>query len=840
MPLDLSRIGADREEALLRPREIYTALPHRPWPYLRQEQGEVLDKWFEARHQRDIVIKQNTGGGKTVAGLLIAQSTLNEEVGKAVYLAPDKYLAAQVRAEAHRLGLATADDPRDPAFLTQEAILVTNFYKLINGRSVFGVLGDGRDVIDLGVVVVDDAHAALATTEGQFRLTIPNSHSAYETLLTWFTEDLKQQSVKQYRDIRSGDTSAASRIPFWSWSARHGDVMELLHGHRNEDEFMFVWPLISDVLHLCSATVTSRGIEIRPPAPPIRRIPAFANAKRRVYLTATLADDSVLVTNFDAEPRLLSRPVTPNSAADLGDRLILAPLTINRDLDDEAVRKLAADFARGDRDGDGVVDAEPINVVVIVPGDWAADAWRPYGAQVHRAGTLEDVVATLRAGHVGLVVLVNKYDGVDLPGDACRLLVLDGVPRPMDGVERREALALADSPARIARMVQRIEQGMGRGVRDSEDYCAVLLLGAALGVATYDSKHLNLFTPATQAQLELSRTVANQIQGEGLASIREALSVCLSRNENWVKPSRRALAKIKYAATSLIRSEVVACRQAFDHAAAGQYNAAANSIQTAMNAVDDLALRGWLGEQKASYVDLFDRIAAQRALTTAQRDNPFILRPEAGVSPVQVRAAAVQARAAAEYLKNTYADAMELVLGVRMLLDEIQWDEDRTDDAEAAWQKLGLHLGFASSRPEKEYGTGPDNLWALSTTQHAVIELKTGCITTTISKHDLDQLGGSVRWDAQHHPDVAQVPILLHPSRTPHILATPVTGMRIVTKEKMELLKLAVRTFATELANGLGRWGDEQAVAAQLTSCKLTGTQLFLHYTDPPTPPAAN
>lgn len=90
------------------------------------------------------MIKQNTGGGKTVAGLLIAQSTLNEGIGKAVYLAPDTYLATRVRQEAQRLGLPTAEDPNDPEFRGRQAILVTTFQKLVNGKSVFGVAGDGR------------------------------------------------------------------------------------------------------------------------------------------------------------------------------------------------------------------------------------------------------------------------------------------------------------------------------------------------------------------------------------------------------------------------------------------------------------------------------------------------------------------------------------------------------------------------------------------------------------------------------------------------------------------------------------------------------------------------
>ena len=90
---------------LVRPRDIFAALPNKPWSYLRAEQGEVLEGWYGRRDDRDVVIKQNTGGGKTVVGLLIAQSTINEGVGKAVYLAPDTYLATRVRAEAAQLGL---------------------------------------------------------------------------------------------------------------------------------------------------------------------------------------------------------------------------------------------------------------------------------------------------------------------------------------------------------------------------------------------------------------------------------------------------------------------------------------------------------------------------------------------------------------------------------------------------------------------------------------------------------------------------------------------------------------------------------------------------------------
>ena len=48
-------------------------------------------------------------------------------------------MARQVIAEAGSLGVAVTEDEGDAAFLSGNAILVINIWKLVNGRSVFGV-----------------------------------------------------------------------------------------------------------------------------------------------------------------------------------------------------------------------------------------------------------------------------------------------------------------------------------------------------------------------------------------------------------------------------------------------------------------------------------------------------------------------------------------------------------------------------------------------------------------------------------------------------------------------------------------------------------------------------
>jgi len=71
------------------PSEIFRRLP-KPSGIndLYASQEEILQSWYERRKESDIVLKLHTGGGKTLVGLLIAQSTLNETGGPVLYLTP--------------------------------------------------------------------------------------------------------------------------------------------------------------------------------------------------------------------------------------------------------------------------------------------------------------------------------------------------------------------------------------------------------------------------------------------------------------------------------------------------------------------------------------------------------------------------------------------------------------------------------------------------------------------------------------------------------------------------------------------------------------------------------
>ena len=110
MKIDFSAISKQMsEEKIIAPDEIYRILPDNgeKHPYLRDFQDRVLSKWFNesVRKNKDTVIKMNTGSGKTVVGLLILKSCIEEGDGPAVYVVPDNFLVNQVIKEADRIGV---------------------------------------------------------------------------------------------------------------------------------------------------------------------------------------------------------------------------------------------------------------------------------------------------------------------------------------------------------------------------------------------------------------------------------------------------------------------------------------------------------------------------------------------------------------------------------------------------------------------------------------------------------------------------------------------------------------------------------------------------------------
>jgi hypothetical protein len=786
--------GNNSVDTVLDPREIFDVLPEKDdkyEEYLRDVQTEVLNKWFnDNRDKKDVIVKMNTGSGKTVVGLLMLKSCLNEEKGPAVYVVPDPYLVKQVMEEAMCLGIEVTENTDDPSFLKGESILVINIFKLINGKSVFGV---ENAKINIGSIVIDDAHACLDIAENQFCIKIPSNTHVYKEMLNLFRESLKQQSEVRLIELEAGDPNADILVPFWSWIDNKSEIIRILHSNKDSDDdklksLKFGWPLLKNNIELCNCVIGSDGLEISPKFLPIHNIPSFQNAKRRIFMSATISDDSVLVSHFNIDPTSISEAITPNSSNDIGERMIIIPQELNPDITDDQLKAFYKELSLSQ------------NVVVIVPSNYRAKYWEDVAVKILNSSNLHTGVAELKCGHVGLVVVVNKYDGIDLPKNACTVLIIDGLPDVRRKIDKIEEAALHGSEILIGNKIQKIEQGMGRGIRSKDDHCVIFLMGRSLVNHLYVNGAISKFTTATRKQIELSSQLSKQLRGRNLEDLKEVINYSLERNKDWIKTSRGALVKVKYDPSVKFDKRIVIERTAYNHALNGNYREASKILLEASNKEENSILRGVIKQKLSEYIHFYDPVEAQQTLMSAVKDNSQVIHPIEGIQYNRLIPADVsQAQEIVDYIKlkgpNKY------ILFVNKLIEQLVFLPGTANTFEQAFMDLAYVIGFRGQRPEKQFRKGPDVLWSVGNSKYFVIECKNGAVTDQISKHDCNQLNGSINWFYEKYDETNYlVPIMVHKSNKFEYAASPNKDIRIINETTLEYLKTNLKSFANGVA----------------------------------------
>jgi len=818
------------------PQELFHSLVREQgYEYLRDVQVDVLDAWYRNREKEDVIVKMNTGSGKTLVGLLMLQSSLNEGIGPALYLCPTHQLVAQVVNQASQYGITAIQDVPGTQlpfeFLNCEAILVTTFSRFFNGQSVFGVEGRTSSPHEVGALVIDDAHSCLAIAREQASITFNRGDEGYKRLLSLFRGALAEQSAGTAYSILESDPGALLAVPYWAWLNCLNDVASILSqlSKKEEGNVKFAWPLIQDCLEVCHCLVSGWKILITPHVLPVERIPAFKRAKRRFYLSATLIDDAALIRDFGLSEEIVANPLHPKIKGDVGERLIVSPSVIDSSISNEEIYSWVATFAQ-----------KGYNIVVLCPSFNAASRWQQIGARV--AGLdidVKDAINQLHNSNGNIIVLVNRYDGIDLPGDACRILVLDRLPFGGDLYEQYTMdMRPSSQQVRIVR-AQKIEQGLGRGVRSGSDYCAVLLVGNDLVSFVMTKQHQQLFSPETQRQLEIGRELSRKIRDSGkeiLDELAQLIEQCLRQDSGWKKFHRQRLAGVEEMLPNPLPRQLAQVeRKAINKF---QANQALEAVQVIQQALDELELgdedKGWYLQLAANLCHRADPVRAQEIQRKAHELNRNLLRPLEGIKYKKIASCAgVQASRVVQWAQQ-YEDPNAMLVDVNSVLDKLAFGV-ASNTFEQAFADLAYFLGFDAQRPEKEYGRGPDVLWALTNGHYLVVEAKNQVDPNRdfISKKEAGQLANSINWFENEYGEASKTPVMVHPSNKAARDAYPPPGTKVLTCEGLNRFAEAVRSFSAALARKAPEAWMEQEVGEILASHDLTpGNILTAFFSD--------
>lgn len=363
----MKEYSAKPKEIITNPIEIFNkSLIQQPgYDFLRGNQTEFLNLWDSRRKDTDIVGLMDTGSGKTLTGLLMLYSKLKEGVGPAVYLCPDNQLVEQVYQQASLYGIPVCKFELTESYQqfpleyeNGEAILIANFDKLFNGRSVFGVIGNDREIKEIGALLIDDAHECVkkARQKASIKIHKKENEQLFANLGNLFIKDLEIQGRAALSGIIKGESSVIKQIPYWDWQNKLSSVTKLLEDNNNirNSDIFFNSNLILDELDNCECYISGTTIEITPIMIPYYKIPAFNKAQHRFILSATLNNGFSLISDLGIDENAVKNPINVNTIS-LGERLILAPKRYNKEITDLEIRQLCFEYAKD------------INVVVIVP-----------------------------------------------------------------------------------------------------------------------------------------------------------------------------------------------------------------------------------------------------------------------------------------------------------------------------------------------------------------------------------------------------------------------------------------------------------------------------------------
>lgn len=794
------KVGVKATAVKTNPIEIYDTLDRASDKNaLRPAQQSVLNDWWTSyQTKKDVILKLHTGQGKTLLGLLILQSKLNQNEGPALYLCPTYNLVTQTCEQAKQFGIKyctiNADKNIPIDFYESKSILITSVYKLFNGLSKFGIKSRS-DLI--GAIVLDDSHACIDAIQKAFTVIIKNEEKGYDGLLALFENELERQGLGTLENIKLKDHDSFLLIPYWVWQEKVNEVTRLLASIQDNLNVKFAWALIKDSIRNCQCYISGSHIEISPYNNPIEQFGTFSKAKHRVLMSATTNDDSFFIKGLGLDKDAIKTPLFYDKEKWSGEKMILIPSMIDESLDRN---KIVTEFAKP-------ILKREYGVIALVPSFAHSESWKSLGATVCDTQTIDEDIISLKNGNYDkCLVLANRYDGIDLADNNCRILIIDSKPYAENLSDRYQEATRPESEAILVKIAQKIEQGLGRGVRGERDYCVIILIGAELVNIIRNRKTRKYFSSQTQTQIEIGFDTAEYSKEElrsddKMKVVKGLISQCLKRDDGWKlfyteRMNEASVLPKEERVLNILQLE----KQAGVHYSHGEYQKAADVIQKIIDEyISDESEKGWYLQEIARFLYQKDKVESNNKQVIAHRLNKYLLKPREGMTIDKINFISQnRIKNIVTWIKQ-FEDNNLLIVQLDEILNNLSFGV-KADKFERSLNELGRILGFITERPDKECGEGPDNLWCIRDNEYILFECKNEVkeSRSEINKTEMGQMNNSCAWfERIYHSEYTPI-MIIATKKASSAAGFSNSGVRIMNKNMLNKLINNTKNFFKE------------------------------------------
>ncbi|MCL6381626.1 DEAD/DEAH box helicase [Pectobacterium odoriferum] len=784
------------------PVEIYDSLDRRSETGpLRPSQELVLSQWY-TRHKnsKNNIIKLHTGEGKTLIGLLLLLSKINSNQGPCLYVCPNIYLSEQVKIEALKFGIPICDigdkNELPEEFLNGTRILITYVQKVFNGKTIFGL---GNQSADIGAIILDDSHACIDSIKNSLTIKVTKGHALYKKAMSIFGEDIKDQGEGSFLEIEAEDYNTMLPIPYWSWHDKREEITRAIIESKNDDEIKFTWPVIKDQIGSCQAFISGHVLEISPTLMPIESFSSFSRAKNRILMSATTQDDSFFIKGLGFDVESVSNPISNPNLKWSGEKMIIIPSLISEELDRDSVINWLAKSN----------ESRTFGIVFLVPGFSKKKQYEKLGAHVATSTNIFNTVKSLKEGEfTRAVVFANRYDGIDLPDNSCRILTMDSKPYFDSLLDRYEEDCRVESDILNIRIAQKVEQGLGRSVRGEKDYSIIVLVGGDLVKFVKSPNSSKYFSSQTRKQIEIGIQVASFATEDAddetpYHTLVNLMNQVLARDEGWKDYYSEEMDGIdsegeKKGIYSIIKKEYEAERQF----SIGEYAMACEIMQGLCDKFSSSpSEKGWYLQQLARYKYRTSKVESNQIQKSAFQNNLHLLKPKEGISYRKIEFVNQSRIERIRTWIGGFADYQEMMISLDGILQNLSFGMP-SEKFESALMEIGEAIGFISQRPDKEIKKGPDNLWCGVENQYILLECKNEVDEnrTEISKHEAGQMNSHSAWFESIYGESKCKRIIIIPTIKLSYHADFTHHVEVMRRNKLNKLKTNVKGFFKEFA----------------------------------------
>ena len=772
-------------------------------------QADALRDWHKARDVGDILLKLNTGAGKTLIGLIAAQSIVNETQGKVLYVCANNQLLEQTREKAIEYGIETATYYRSnwegDAYHRGIGPALTNYQAVFNGRSVFQ-----RE--DLVGVVFDDAHTAHAIIRDQFTIRLDrdqfsNLYGEITSLTRHHFRDTGRGTIFD-EVVNRRDTATVLFVPTFISAPLANKLVALLQEHDVSEEVQtkFAWSHLRAHIRDCAVLLHAKRVEITPPLPPVKALRPFQDDVRRLYLSATLPADDDFCRTFGRYPEEI---IEPGGRAGETERMIL--IAPQESTDNEAVRWVKELIRKR-------------KTLIMVPYGEVADRWTDV-ARVFRSEEGHAGIREFAESSGDKLVFVARYDGVDLPGEDCRILVIYGLPVGATLMERFFGYHLRVGRASDSLIASRLVQMLGRISRGMADHGVVLMLGQQLVNWILSPGHLALLPSHLRRQLKLGLVLRD---GHAEFPAHELLPSCLGRDEDWLELYAQYMRGAGAEGGIKVEEHLddgkprlpLVERRFLELMWDGRCEDAAKTLDRDISLAFDESPRlgAWYMHWQAHALAIAGREEEAESLYRKVGQ----LSGELGRLPLEGTDPRVQDRIETTEQANAMGDI--LINRRRIIIRELEGAGHMLGDPDASAAQheesvrvLGAALAFDASRPDKDGNEGPDVLWLTPSKHRAfVLELKTGKeADSDYNRDDIGRFHQHIQWTTDNFPEARQVRIFVGPRRSPTRNANPPDDVWVAAvSELVTLADVLVEVYERALGHSMPLFRASEIQAA--------------------------